>query len=781
MNLKKIKTSRKGPSGQTLVLFVLCLTVMFFFCGLGIDAGLMYLTKAKLSRSVDGVALRVTKRFDQQVDTRLEMAIRTMKANLGQVDMPSWHWDSIPNGSANTQIANGSDAKGFSMNVTSVQSTVGSDVDVVAVTVTASIRHRTYFMLLGGKAFEEVTLSSVATAERFPGIIALVLDVSGSMRGTGTGSNWYRMVEAAKQFVQSDYFSDARDRFLIVTYGTRALPIYPAPDSSGNVLPQKNYRAPAVAALNKFNDSLRPTMGFNGSTSASEGMRVAFESVENYLASLGDKRDNFKVSYVFLTDGDFNTLRTWAVGRGYGWPTGETNASYSSDSSFQDTYEGKPGTRVVPSWHGKKLINASTDTGKGWGQLTSFKRNGDSSGGTAYNLSTLFNKSFDSMKGINVAIHAQTYNVPGGSASFGLWGMKQESGAFWPSNWFQVIYNNDGTFYIPKKGNGTNQASTDVTTSPTDDNYMRWSSGTPANNYYNAETMGRIRWEMLQSRYGYLLSLPEPIWSDTYNPTKTSSATNRSNANMTTDWLNFYGPAGRIYGNFYGAPTKASGGVKGAYVERTASDGMTNTGQDSAYDSMNRAFARLTDFYPAYHYGLTYNDLCVVASGDSATVQTQKAANKSWLENVANWNRTANSQQNPNATQFRLGNTDMVNAVGFPRYIYRPSTGTWVKNNMHSGTLGGYSSGNSLDGTFLDEGNFLTEAQCYIARMHHKASVYTIGYNTGTGPAEVLTRMANQNSPFPLQKEGLFQQANSSNISDVFQLIASKIAVSITQ
>ncbi len=788
----------RGQIMPMLALFVFFF--LFLILGLAVDMGLYYRERAILSRSVDGVAIRLANRVSATDDTREQIIMEFMRANVDGYE-GEFEWVSDEIDGETFSVWRNSDNESFiAYNIKST----GEDDDAVSVEIRTHKYMDTFFMRLA--QIDRLRVEEVSVAERFPGIVVMVLDVSGSMRGSGESSKWYAMTMAAKEFVNSEFFSDERDRFAIFIYGTRAIPIYPEPipdniGPNGVVEPSRPFRTDALAALDKLavngSAATRPEYGFNGSTSASEGMRLAFESVESFLSrgTAATVRDNYKVSYVFLTDGGFNTLRTWAVGRGYGWNPSTTAATVSfSDASttFLERYEpsidgtptqasaqlGWTGTRRVPTWHGAKLINASTYGGRGWGQLTNFTRPGAGAGRTGpYNLDTLFgSRNFDAMPGVNVAIHAQTYNVPGGSASFGTWKRRHEGAFSWPRNWWNVIYEPNGQFFQLRNSanevlNATQQ---DTTVAHNNVNYLR-----SLPDFYHETSTARIRWEMLQPRYGYLVSVPEPVWpgnnSTSNNPTTPAAkmeVTNRSGANLSNDWLSFYNTAGRVYANYYGSATKDGSNNRGIFIEQTNTAGMTNTGGAHAYNSWNRAFARLTDYYPDFYYGLYFNDL--------------SAEDREWLEDNNHWRHNdGDNEDRPNHNNYEMNGESMVRSLGFPRYIYRPSRAEWVRNNMHPEDRDGrYLNSNSLDGTFLDEGDFLTEAQCFIARIQQRATVYTIGYQTGTGPAAVLRRMANHgNVPYPGadHREGLFQQADTGDISAVFQMIASRIAVSITK
>lgn len=774
-----------------MVIFGLLATIILLMLGAGLDVGLFYREKTRLSKNLDSAAIRLANRISLTDAQRKDALTTLMKNNDPRWSTITW--------SGNTGVT----PSGQQLTYTIEQfGPVGSQ-DAVRVTITAKSKAPVFFTRLAG--INDVNVASTSVAERFPGLIVLILDVSGSMRG---GTKWSNMVQGAKDFVNNTTFDETRDRMAIFIFGTRAAPIYPTPDANGNVVASKNFRTPAINALNKLYDGSnnRPEFGFNGSTSASEGVRVAFKAVEDSLPAAAADRKLFKVSYVFLTDGAFNTFRTFAVGRGYGW-NGTTNTETEPATSTQFN-----AATTKPTWHGDKLLNVGN---AGWTNLTSFNRPGVSGSTTTgpgpFNLKELIgDRSFESYAGVSTTIHAQTYTNPDGTASFGRWGRRENSGNFhWPRIWSNVIYNKNGSFFRDEFDNpipSFNWRPDADTPRPRRNDYMMGrkringatteynilDSATASDNYSN-EHMARIRWEMLQFRYGYLLSMPEVIYNSSLNYSA-AIGTNRSLANLADTWLNYYSGSSRVYGNVYGSSVSTENGDardRGIYIERSDTNGMTQKGAFN-YNYWNRATARLTDFYPDYYYGSEWS-----------AIKAADSTNMSWLATDTNWTAgqtmdggsgytgTVDNKLNPDHADYEL-KTSLVPHLGVPRYIYRPSTGNWTRfygvynpNNAKLRTNTPIlENKNSIDNLFLDEGNFLTEAQCWIARIQHRAAVYTIAYEF-SGAEPVLRRMANEQSNgdryYNDQKRGMFRNANASTIQQVFNEIASKIGVAITQ
>lgn len=771
--------SHRHKRGQIMVLFALLSTVLILFMGAGLDVGFFYREKNRLAKALDGAAIRLANQISMTELQRKE-TIRTVLSNNDS------RWNSI-----SWSGSSGTTPSGLTVSYQIEMFGPEGSKDAVRVSINAVSKAPLFFLKIAG--IDEVKVAAGSTAERFPGIIALILDVSGSMRG----GRWRNMVQGAKDFVTNESFDETRDRMAIFLFASRATPLYPQPDSNGEVVAKKNFRADAIKELNKLYDGInsRPIYGFNGSTSASEGIRVAFNAIEKSLPANPQDRKLFKISYVFLTDGQFNTFRTFAVGTGYGWNPAVTSKS-TDGSKFTFSILG------VPSWHGQKLLSSSYE---GWSDLKDFTRPGVSASSTSagpgpFNLKTLIgDRDFSAMPGVSCTIHAETFTNVDGTTAFGKWGKRPDTGRmYWPMIWSNVVYNKDGTPFPLPSFNWRHDTNSVL---PRRGDYLMTRKRTGTYNFnvldnpdpsvnYSDNQWARIRWEMLQFRYGYLLYMPNPIYNSSMNYSR-KTGTNRSQLNLDDEWLNYYSAAGRIYANTYGSRTSVENGDardRGIYNGQTNTDGMTQKGSFN-YDYWNRATARLTDHYPSYYYGSEWSAI--------------SATDKSWLANDLNWTGgqtpnekggwkgTYNSKQDPDRTSYELKST-LFPHLGLPRYIYRPSTGDWVRfygvYDPNTGKLRSnsdpYENKSNMDTLFLDEGNFLTEAQCWIARKQHRASIYTIAYEV-SGVESVLRRMANETATgtkfYSDQKIGMYRAANSDTIRKVFDEIASKIGVAITK
>ena len=83
--LNKLREDR----GQTLVLFALALSSLVLALGLAVDLGFAYVTKAKLSKAVDGTCLTAMRNLSQGEDTARTLALNSFNANYRATSLDS--------------------------------------------------------------------------------------------------------------------------------------------------------------------------------------------------------------------------------------------------------------------------------------------------------------------------------------------------------------------------------------------------------------------------------------------------------------------------------------------------------------------------------------------------------------------------------------------------------------------------------------------------------------------------------------------------------------------
>src|ERR1039457_471193 len=183
----------KSDRGQTIVIFALILPILILFAGLAIDVGLLYVTKAKLTTSVDAACLTGMKNLTLGQTTAGQLATNMFQANFG--------------------------ANPPTPGVTFPTDTSGNQQ--VKVTATANV-HTLFMQYLSQWASVPVSATAVATRGKL--VMSVVLDRSGSMCGgtetCGTGvigdNGGEALKYAVRQFISN--FSNTLDEFAIVPF-----------------------------------------------------------------------------------------------------------------------------------------------------------------------------------------------------------------------------------------------------------------------------------------------------------------------------------------------------------------------------------------------------------------------------------------------------------------------------------------------------------------------------------------------------------------------------------
>src|ERR1039457_647220 len=170
----------KSDRGQTIVIFALILPILILFAGLAIDVGLLYVTKAKLTTSVDAACLTGMKNLTLGQTTAGQLATNMFQANFG--------------------------ANPPTPGVTFPVDTHGNQQ--VKVTATANV-HTLFMQYLTQWASVPVGATAVATRGKL--LMSLVLDRSGSMISDGGQA---ALQAAVPQFVAN--FSNLLDEVALI-------------------------------------------------------------------------------------------------------------------------------------------------------------------------------------------------------------------------------------------------------------------------------------------------------------------------------------------------------------------------------------------------------------------------------------------------------------------------------------------------------------------------------------------------------------------------------------
>ncbi|MFQ3670860.1 MAG: pilus assembly protein TadG-related protein, partial [Verrucomicrobiia bacterium] len=171
----------RRSKGQIFVIYAILFPVLFLFLGLGIDVALIYTSKARLSRAIDATALRLTRKFEEDQARRQNITVQFMKLNYPGFFSNGYSVEVT--GDVNTvETMHFRGNLGPTDDYLKVITRSESDTGVVRVELAGRSKHRTFFMPLAGEGFRQVNFVGNATADRFPALNVLVLDISGSMR-----------------------------------------------------------------------------------------------------------------------------------------------------------------------------------------------------------------------------------------------------------------------------------------------------------------------------------------------------------------------------------------------------------------------------------------------------------------------------------------------------------------------------------------------------------------------------------------------------------------------
>ncbi len=250
--------SRGKDRGQVLVLLAISLTGLLMLMALSIDVGFAYVTRAKLSKSVDAACLAAMKNLSQGQALARTAALNTFSANY-----PTSGLD------ANTPVLSVSfstDAYGQTM---------------VSVSATATIR--TFFMRLIPK-YKTLSVSNSAEATRGKLVMTVILDRSGSMKNNGGSS---ALPPAVTTFV--NYFDNANDEVAMVSYASHA---------TVDVAIKYSFKTPITNAVN--------AMTFSGGTFGPGGLTLAKAQNDSVVVQPGQ---NVVKVVVYFTDGYVNEIQ----------------------------------------------------------------------------------------------------------------------------------------------------------------------------------------------------------------------------------------------------------------------------------------------------------------------------------------------------------------------------------------------------------------------------------------------------------------------------------------
>ena len=264
MQIRHINIVR-DEQGQILVVFALLLTVLVLFTGLAIDAGLLYVTKAKLSTAVDAACLMGMKSLSLGQTKAATLATYEFNANFGA--NPPTPTITFPTDAYGDQQVN--------------------------ISATATVN--TIFIRII-PTLATVSVSDTATATRGKLAMAIVLDRSGSMSSDGGGA---ALQSAVPAFVAD--FSDANDEVALVSFSSNATVDFPI--NYKFITPITN----AVKGLSFSGGTFGTGAGTNSaSTTMGPPMSMADQQINKVIAQPGQ---NLTKVLVYFTDGLMNTAQ----------------------------------------------------------------------------------------------------------------------------------------------------------------------------------------------------------------------------------------------------------------------------------------------------------------------------------------------------------------------------------------------------------------------------------------------------------------------------------------
>jgi hypothetical protein len=179
---------RSGQRGFAIIFYATMLIFVVSCIGLAVDAGTIYMIKARLSSAADAAALAAGRSVNlANTLAEAQSAAVTTADNFFAANFPTGYFNTGPNAPTVTPtLTQETDGNGNPNGVLNIQ-------------VTASVAAPTYFMNIFN--ISNITVSNSATASRRGLVLMLVLDQSSSMNTATTPTACQAMVTAAQNFI----------------------------------------------------------------------------------------------------------------------------------------------------------------------------------------------------------------------------------------------------------------------------------------------------------------------------------------------------------------------------------------------------------------------------------------------------------------------------------------------------------------------------------------------------------------------------------------------------
>jgi hypothetical protein len=547
--------------------------------------------------------------------------------------------------------------------------------------------------------------------------------------------------------------------------------------------------------------------GFEAYTCASEGLRLGAEMLHKWLENDVDAsiRDQLQINFIFFTDGEFNTIRSYVRGPGFG--TNKTNrgnvdtpSRLSVHNTFHDydpiiaknlntTFEGKNLSTLFGSYADPTDvpgINACfnmNDVSTSYNEWMFMPGNGNSS---ASDESSVWKEQLyfpfrsvahrDSINDI-----PQPHRMSGG-----------DDGQ-WQGCGFLLGENMQGSYtdYYAFTENTSNISSNNTTLSPAmieaekDRNryleYIHFPVSV-TNEWINPADGERfMRYDMGNGNFtqkagttaGQLTRNGSTYY---YLPDATYDYYGDNSSQRMSDALFGYDPHGRLWSNHYGSYYRWYRGSATSYhVKKSELPYIYEKSSGSRRTGWVVGTARLADFYldytmagqPHFHgdgvdsipdsWSSTYKDRDLRRFGDPDYSEMDSPP----LSDYRGSGYLSDSEDN-----FIENDQDHRPRV---RRWWRFSSGSWTTSS----------------GVIDDEAYWMSRAQAFVLKDQYNASFYTVVYGNN-GNATEMKKIANDpaypgqyNSTLP---DGKFYKTGESSqeLTDVFRDIASRIAVKLT-
>jgi Flp pilus assembly protein TadG len=250
----------RDKRGQVLLIIALMMPILILAAALAVDSGNAFVTKSRLTKSVDAACLAGMKNLAQGQSTATTIATHIFNANYG-------------GGAPTPTITFPTDSYGDQQ-----------------VKVTATSNVPTAFAKL---LFPTWTVADTAVATRGRLVMSIVLDKSGSM---GSDGGMTALKSAVPTFI--DYFDDTQDYVALITFGSNSTINFPMAHT---------FKTTITSDVNALSAG-GGTFGSGGTYVATDGppMTLADNQI-NSIAVVGGQ--NIVRVMVYFTDGLMNTIQ----------------------------------------------------------------------------------------------------------------------------------------------------------------------------------------------------------------------------------------------------------------------------------------------------------------------------------------------------------------------------------------------------------------------------------------------------------------------------------------